>query len=557
MDQAVPVDAARGPGPDAASPAGARRALLSSGKPPAGTKQAQHFEGYPMVGTFFSSESELGGKVTSCTGSVVHSNGRDLVLTAGHCATYMVGQHRIFVPQYRHGTPAAQQPHGIFPLTELYIDPRYVRNTKAPVSDLDFAFARVAPARKGNIEDVTGALTFAPSTSFKHSVRVVGYPSDDSVNKNHQAVFCDVATSRLPHFRQMQMTCAGFYGGVSGGPWIEGYDAAKRTGKLVGSTGGYYGGGNDDNDHWVTYSPLYGKDAVALYDDANAHRKPAARPPYVPAPDSAVLPGAADTWQHAKLMASGDFSGTGHSDLIVVWTDGEVTLYPGNGNGGYGNERRLLGSNDTWTHATTVTAGDFTGSRQFDLMTGWSDGEVTLYGDVGSRGLANDGTQMAAKDSTWKYAAQITAGRFNAAEYVTDLMVRWADGELTLYTGVSSGTFGQEHQLKARNETWEHATLLAAGEFSGSSKWDLMVRWSDGELDTYTGTTPQALGAETRIHNGNDLWPHDTVLTAGNFTGNGRSDDLVVRWSDGETTMYKDTRLSELGSEVMLVAPPN
>ncbi|MEU7229930.1 hypothetical protein [Streptomyces chrestomyceticus] len=46
-------------------------------------------------------------------------------------------------------------------------------------------------------------------------------------------------------------------------------------------------------------------------------------------------------------------------------------------------------------------------------------------------------------------------------------------------------------------------------------------------------------------------------MTAGNFTGNGRSDDLVVRWSDGETTMYKDTRLSELGSEVMLVAPPN
>ncbi|MEU7229929.1 hypothetical protein [Streptomyces chrestomyceticus] len=93
--------------------------------------------------------------------------------------------------------------------------------------------------------------------------------------------------------------------------------------------------------------------------------------------------------------------------------------------------------------------------------------------------------------STWKYAAQITAGRFNAAEYVTNLMVRWTDGELTLYTGVSSGTFGQEHQLKARNESWEHATLLAAGEFSGNCRCDLMVRWSDGELDTYTGTTPR------------------------------------------------------------------
>ncbi|MET7779617.1 hypothetical protein ABZT28_28190, partial [Streptomyces sp. NPDC005388] len=30
-------------------------------------------------------------------------------------------------------------------------------------------------------------------------------------------------------------------------------------------------------------------------------------------------------------------------------------------------------------------------------------------------------------------------------------------------------------------------------------------------------------------------------MTTGDFTGNGRTDDLVIRWSDGETTMDTDT----------------
>ncbi|MET9293650.1 hypothetical protein [Streptomyces sp. NPDC003077] len=202
------------------------------------------------------------------------------------------------------------------------------------------------------------------------------------------------------------------------GPWITDYNKETGTRKVIGNTGGYNGGGNDANVHWITYAPVYGKDAQDLFDDAKAHRQPGEKPPYV----SAVLPGAADTWKHAKLMASGNFVGTGHSDLLVV--------------------------------------------------------------------------------------------------------------------------------------CWTHATLLTSGEFSGNSKWDLMVRWSDGELDTYVGTTTKALGTEARILNANDLWTHDTVMTTGNYTANGRTDDLVIRWSDGETTMYTDTKTNRLGTERMLVAPP-
>ncbi|MEU5594828.1 trypsin-like serine protease [Streptomyces sp. NPDC020298] len=556
MDDAVPVDTLPDPAPAASKHGITAGKAVTHRPPPSGTPTPEHFLGHPMIGTFFFDGKPLGGKSTYCTGSVVHTAAKDIVLTAGHCGLGLKSAtHRIFVPRYRIGKPAAEQPDGVFPVSQLYIDPRYERNSKKAVSDLDLAFAQVASNSRGKVEDVTGALTFTPTTSYHHKVTVIGYPDDVSVNPDHVPVRCPVSTSQLPGFRQMRMTCTGFYGGVSGGPWIEDYNSTTGTGKVIGNTGGYNGGGNDANDDWVTYAPVYGKDAEDLFADAAAHRNvDDHKPPYQPSEDP-WLPGPASTWQHAKLLASGDFRQTGHSDMIVVWTDGEVTLYPGNGNGGYDTERQLLASNSTWTHAATITAGDFTGSNQFDLLVRWSDGEVTLYGDVGSKGLNWAGTQMIKPNDLWKNAIQIAAGRFNASQYVTDLVVRWIDGELTLYTNVSAGTFGQEHQLKPKNDTWKDATLLTAGEFSGNQKWDLMVRWTDGELDNYVGTTTSGLGTEQRILNPNELWTHDTAMTTGDYTGNNRTDDLVIRWSDGETTMYTDTGTNHLGTEHMLVAP--
>ncbi|MCX4581972.1 serine protease [Streptomyces sp. NBC_01481] len=206
MADAVPVDSASG-----TSRAGAAA--------PGGIRKGDYFGGLPMVGTFFYDGRPLGGEVTSCTGSVVHSATKDLVLTAGHCANGLKrSMHSVFVPQYRHGAPAAGQPSGIFEVRRVFVDPRYEQNTTKPVSDLDFAFVRLAPNSRGRAEDVTGSLTLTRAAGYRHNATVIGYPSGEDVNKKHQALRCDVTTSRLTGFRQMRMTCAGFHGGVSGGP---------------------------------------------------------------------------------------------------------------------------------------------------------------------------------------------------------------------------------------------------------------------------------------------------------------------------------------------------
>ncbi|WP_050779349.1 hypothetical protein [Streptomyces sp. Mg1] len=126
-------------------------------------------------------------------------------------------------------------------------------------------------------------------------------------------------------------------------------------------------------------------------------------------------------------------------------------------------------------------------------------------------------------------------------------------GANTLARTPRFGTLGQEHRLKEPNDTWKDATLLTAGQFSGNQKWDLMVRWSTGELDNYVGTTTGGLGGQQQIHGPNKTWTHSVIMTTGQYTGDGLTNDLVIRWTDGETTMYQNTRTNNLGSERTLV----
>nr|WP_237533558.1 FG-GAP-like repeat-containing protein [Streptomyces sp. SID685] len=545
------TDPARPPEPqgqDTTSPTPALRVIG-----PAAGIAVEHFLGIKSVGVLFSYKEEpTTGQLRahSCSASVVDSPGHNLILTAAHCSG---GHHSVFVPNYDNSKTLGTQHYGFFRIDTWFTDPRYDHaNAKDRSSDLDFSFAALANSSSGEkVQNVVGANRLLRTPSFNNDVTMVGYPKKEHDSAD-RAVRCPTQTWALPNLYQIQAICHGMYGGTSGGPWFSKVDWATGTGDIIGNVGGYNGGGNDANVDWLTYSPVHGDQFFRLYDDAKDNRAVKRSDPYVEPPLPYSM-GGGQTWQHASLMASGDFNGEGHSDMLVVWSDGEVTLYDSDGNGGFDSERQLLPKNATWKNAKTITAGDFTGSNKFDLMVRWVDGEVTLYGDVGTKGLDWVGTQMIKPNKTWENATQIAAGRFNAAKYVTDLMVRWVDGEVTLYTEVSAGTFGKEHQLKKPNKTWKDATLLTAGEYSGNQKWDLMVRWTDGELDNYVGITISDLGKEQRLLNPNKLWPHDTVMTTGDFTSNDRTDDLVIRWSDGETTLYSDTRVDHLGSEHNLV----
>lgn len=521
-------------------------------RPFAAKLTAEHFPGVKSVGMLFNTAK--GMQAHHCSAAVVRSAQRNMILTAGHC----VGDHAVFVPMYDRTKPAAEQPYGIWPVDQWFRDKRYASD-KSVNSDLDFAFATLKPNGTRRVEDAVGANTLARTPGLANTVTVVGYPMTGR-NPQDQAVRCpEVSTAALPHYHQMQITCAGMWGGVSGGPWFSAFDASGDTGTIIGNVGGFNGGGpdvspSDPRYNEITYSPLYGDRFFQLYTDAQSGINPD-HGPYGQSP----LPfgmGSAATWKHAKLMASGDFGGSGHSDLLVVWDDGAVSLYADDGNGRFVGERALLAQNSLWRNAASVTAGDFAGSDRFDLLVRWVDGEVTLYPDIRNLGLDRPGTRMSPRNGIWKNATQFAAGRFGSSKYVTDLVVRWSDGEVTLYTGVSDKSFGRERTLKKHNPVWKTAAMLTSGQFAGTAGWDLLAQWPDGSVTAYSGTTAAGLGTERRILPGNTLWKQPKLTTTGDFTPNHRTDDLVVRWPDGRTVLYPDTTPTRLGiAETSLVDP--
>lgn len=249
LDDAVPV--AKGPH---------RAGINTVRRAPAGTPRGVYVAGVPEVGTFFASTPDGN---TSCTGSVVHSSGHNLVLTAGHCAYgwRKSTSHRIFVPAYVYGKDAAHQPYGYYPVKKVILEPHYNPSpSTGKATDLDFAFVVLG----SRVEDRTGAFTLRTTPGYNNTVTVIGYPSS-SHNPGRRAITCTVPTKRLSGYRQMSMVCAGYYDGVSGSPWIANYDAVKHTGTVIGSLGGRGGGGDDDDDDWISYSPAYGSELTSLY----------------------------------------------------------------------------------------------------------------------------------------------------------------------------------------------------------------------------------------------------------------------------------------------------
>jgi Trypsin-like peptidase domain len=189
----------------------------------------------PRVGAVFFG----GGNRHSCTASVVHSKGGDLVLTAAHCLS--VGSPAAFVPGFAGDTA------DMWTLNDVYFDPRWLtgRDPRA-----DFAIARVSGPGGAALEAHVGSALFLATAPAPGSrVSVTGYPS----GVGGLPVGCQTTTA-MTESGFPSVACEGLVDGTSGAPWISGT-------AVTGLTGGFEGGGCAEN---VSYSAPFDKRTVAL-----------------------------------------------------------------------------------------------------------------------------------------------------------------------------------------------------------------------------------------------------------------------------------------------------
>ncbi|MGW7312744.1 trypsin-like serine peptidase [Streptomyces sp. NPDC054865] len=216
--------------------------------------------------------------------------------------------------------------------------------------------------------------------------------------------------------------------------------------------------------------------------------------------------------KYADLITAGDYAGGAAYDLLVKWVDGEVTIYPDIDQNTklptsldqhLPNEITVAPANSVWKYARGIATGKYAGNRwPDDLIVRWSDGEITKYVDVDGDGLHAE-EQLAAPNDLWQSAALITGGDFDGDSNDTtpnhDLMVIWASGKVSVYADVRAGGVQSESVVSTAegNGTWAHARVIAAGEY-GMNDWedDFFVRWSDGEVTMYGNTQASAMGRE-------------------------------------------------------------
>lgn len=250
--------------------AGGRRAGAPAGV--AGPVPPSHpFDGLPQVGTFFWTDGHNTGRF--CGGTVVRSPHRDLVVSAAHCLRSPDPKKQFsFVPQYHDGL----KPHGVFPVEDIYLDQRYYDLGTDGGARWDYAVVRLGDRADGTpVQRAVGGFGLGVRPGYAHDVvRLIGYPgSSDAVYP--KPLDCTSSTHRYTSTDPaapgdfLEIACAGYVGGTSGGPFLvrddDGYD-------VIGVIGGYHTGGDTPD---ISYSSYFGDDLVDLFADAVEGAAPA------------------------------------------------------------------------------------------------------------------------------------------------------------------------------------------------------------------------------------------------------------------------------------------
>lgn len=246
MRQATPVDLVTAHGAHAKHPAiatadTAGREWKSGGK-----------VGRTMGRIFFTTGK---GQNASCSGNVVKSANRSVVVTAGHCVRNGGAWNGkwVFVPGYHDG----KRPHGTWVAATLGTTPQW---QKSENTNYDVGMAVVAPRDGKRLADAVGGQDIGFGERRGRWVAAFGYPAEGRYDGSKQ-IYCTghVSADQTGSSHDQALGCDQT-GGSSGGPWFTGFDARTGTGTQYSVNSFKY----TDEPNYM-YGPYFGQAVKDLY----------------------------------------------------------------------------------------------------------------------------------------------------------------------------------------------------------------------------------------------------------------------------------------------------
>ncbi|MEU2855475.1 S1 family peptidase [Streptomyces syringium] len=98
------------------------------------------------------------------------------------------------------------------------------------------------------------------------------------------------------------------------------------------------------------------------------------------------------SWTEAAQISAGEFTGKKTADLVIRWNDGNTSLFPGVDTAGYHGRIRIRPDDSAWKNAQILTTGSFTAAanRPNDILIRWSNGNVSYYPGVDADGTHSE-----------------------------------------------------------------------------------------------------------------------------------------------------------------------
>ncbi|MGK5732828.1 S1 family peptidase [Streptomyces sp. URMC 124] len=257
---------------------------------------------------------------------------------------------------------------------------------------------------------------------------------------------------------------------------LRGKDWKKATNLVPGYfTGGAPGGDKRRMDLFVTWED----GTASLFQGADS------KDPKHPFTAEHKLPG--KSWHYAKSIAAGNFTGSGTDGLVVRWQTGQVTWFAHVDQKGFSKEEELKPASAHWAdNVMEMAVGRYTGNAQRDdLLIRWKNGSFALHTDIGANGLKNE-IQLMKANAAATNIVQMSAGDFTG-KATSDLLVRWTNGSASIYRGVSTAKpFEDELKVRPEHSAWRFTKALATGAFAENARPnDVLVRWEDGNISLY------------------------------------------------------------------------
>ena len=214
-------------------------------------------------------------------------------------------------------------------------------------------------------------------------------------------------------------------------------------------------------------------------------------------------------WQ---VVGTGDFNGDGRDDILWRNTDGTVTDWLGTATGGFtpndSNAARFVP-----TEWNVVGTGDFNGDGRDDILWRNTNGQVSDWlGQADGGFILNDDIALTNVATSWHV---VGTGDFNG-DGRDDILWRNDDGQLSNWLGQADGGFVNNGTVSGVFVplAW---SVVAVGDYNGDGIDDILWRNTDGTLSNWLGTangsfTPNDSNAATFVPVSWEVQPEPFLL---------------------------------------------